>query len=207
MIQAVSIRTGAQVARRAREFGGDLNRALATTSTEAGLVLLATWQRRLAGTGTGDTLRSRTGNTRRQLRVSAPRTRGDDAFVVVGAAGTSGRILRAHEEGKTIRPRLRQWLTIPMGAAKTRAGVARGPARSFPDAFFVRGRGGGQRLFIVREKTKGAGKGSLELLFVLVKRVKLPKRRTAEASKREAEPKIVALFRGAVSLAVRKANG
>ena len=60
---------------------------------------------------------------------------------------------RIHESGGTIRPTKRQWLTIPLGAAKTAGGALRGGALSFDNTFFIRSRKG--NLLIVREK--GAG--------------------------------------------------
>jgi len=38
-----------------------------------------------------------------------------------------------HEHGGTVRPTKSKWLTIPVGPALTASGVAKGPARSFPD--------------------------------------------------------------------------
>jgi len=204
MFDIVFTRAPALVAGRIRKADAVLDREEREATVASGNHVLRVWQHRLVGSGSDDTLHSRTGNTRRQLRVSPPKKDGISWSIRVGAAGTSGKILRAHEEGATIRPKNRKFLTIPLGPAKTGAGVARGPARSFPDTFFLRF---GGKLFLMRQKTKGRGKGSLEALFVLVTRVKLPKRRTAYRTSKDAAPKIRELYGRAVALAVRAANG
>jgi hypothetical protein len=57
---------------------------------------------------------------------------------VTGAVHNAPPYAAIHEEGGTIRPNKRKWLTIPLDAAKTAAGVSRGAAPSFDDAFFIR---------------------------------------------------------------------
>lgn len=82
---------------------------------------------------------------------------------------------RVHNEGLTIVPRQKKWLTIPLRAAGNRGtlnlranrGGAR--ARHYTKTFFLR-RGG--RLFLMQRDRPGA----LRALFLLVKKVQMPRR-------------------------------
>jgi len=71
------------------------------------------------------------------------------------------------ERGGTVRPRLSQYLTIPLDAANTAAGVARGRARDFDDTFIARSKLG--NLIIFQKKGKG-----ITPLFLLKKSVEIP---------------------------------
>lgn len=79
--------------------------------------------------------------------------------------GSSDKVLSyaaAQEFGATIRPRNRQYLTIPLAAAKTAAGVARGSARDYPNTFIAKG--------IIFQRQAG---GPPLPLFKLAKQVKI----------------------------------
>ena len=76
-------------------------------------------------------------------------------------------VATTHEKGATIRGR--PWLTIPLRAAMTPAGVVRGPARSFPNTFIIRSRGG--NLLIMQSRGTGAVP-----LFLLKRKVEIPAR-------------------------------
>lgn len=82
---------------------------------------------------------------------------------------------RIHEgwpDGRTstrIVPTRGQYLTIPLAAAKTPAGVTRGRARDFPDTFVARSRRG--QLFIFQRQGT-----AIVPLFLLVKEVVIPAR-------------------------------
>lgn len=69
----------------------------------------------------------------------------------------------------TIRPRNAQYLTIPLAAAKTPAGVPRGRARDFPDTFVRRSQRG--KLIIFQQTGNG-----IVPLFLLAKEVVIPAR-------------------------------
>jgi hypothetical protein len=80
------------------------------------------------------------------------------------------KITNAHERGATIVPRKRQWLTIPLKAAKTPSGQPRKRrARDWGNTFIARSRKGGRVIFQRR------GRRAVPL-YVLVKRVRLPAR-------------------------------
>jgi hypothetical protein len=88
--------------------------------------------------------------------------------------GTEGRVGpkgppygRIQELGGEVRPVTRQWLTIPLEAAKTRAGVGRGRALDFQDTFFLRSRAGN----LILAMKNGTG---ITPLFVLKKQVRVP---------------------------------
>lgn len=89
---------------------------------------------------------------------------------------------KIHEFGGTIRPKNKQWLTIPIGKNLTPSGVPRFLPREVPNSFFVRTMGG--KLFIASRALKGAGKGKsgpaartrMDLMYLLVKRAQIPKR-------------------------------
>jgi len=89
---------------------------------------------------------------------------------------------RVQEHGAKIRPVAKQFLTVPLEAAKTAKGVTRGPARSFSNSFLLKlgARPNTPRdmkqfgsWFIVRP---GSGPAGLEWLFQLRKEVEVPGR-------------------------------
>lgn len=76
---------------------------------------------------------------------------------------------RIHEFGGVIRAKGAKYLTIPLPAAKTASGVAKGPARSFPNTFVKQSKAGNLIIF-------QSNKDKLVPLFVLKKQVTIPKR-------------------------------
>ena len=164
--------------------------------------------------GTNDTqLAGRTG----QLASS---TRAINATIEDGGARVSGGInfgqkyARVHIGPKgqitTIRPVNRQWLTIPLGAAKTSSGALRGAAQSgmYGQTFFANSKAGNLILFgkLAYQKGKRAGQthGDIVPLFVLKKEVKVKARLHPKDMFEWVQPKIVseiketiALYRGA----------
>lgn len=84
-----------------------------------------------------------------------------------------------HEFGGTITPKRAQWLTVPLPAAMTPAGVVKGRARDFPSTFVARSRAGNLIIF-----QRGVG-GGVTPLFVLKKKVTIPARRWASISVEE----------------------
>jgi hypothetical protein len=71
------------------------------------------------------------------------------------------------ETGGTVTPKRVKWLTIPLQAALTPAGVPRGRARDFQNTFFAYSKAGNLILFQRQGK-------SIVPLFVLKKSVKVP---------------------------------
>jgi hypothetical protein len=92
-----------------------------------------------------------------------------DLTVGVIRPGSNASVLRyagTHEFGATVKPRNARFLAIPLAAAKTGRGVARGTPRSFPDTFIAPGPFGG--LFIMQRVGPGRkGAGNILPLFVL----------------------------------------
>jgi hypothetical protein len=78
-------------------------------------------------------------------------------------------VARVQEEGAIIRPVRAKYLTVPLPAALTAAGVLRARARDWPNTFIVRTKKGG--LFIAHQVG-----GKPEFLFALKKEVKVPPR-------------------------------
>jgi phage gpG-like protein len=75
-----------------------------------------------------------------------------------------------HETGGTITPKRVNWLTIPLRAALTPAGMPRGRARDFENTFFAYSKAGNLILFQLKGKKAVA-------LFLLKKSVTIPARR------------------------------
>lgn len=107
----------------------------------------------------------------------------------------------------TIRPKVKQWLTIPLDAAKTKAGVARGAAKSgiWGETFFRREVDDeGKPILILygkkvsqRGRYAGQTRGGIVPLFRLVKEVKIPARVDPRELARWIEPKLTEAFREA----------
>lgn len=95
-----------------------------------------------------------------------------------------------------ITPVRSQYLTIPLDAAKTPAGVARGRARDFPDTFFGRSRRG--QLFLFQKQGK-----EIVPLFLLVKEVVIPARPALRPTLERFIPLIVADLGKGLAEAVR----
>jgi len=153
--------------------------------------------------GTSDTaLAVRTGNLRSQCRALRIT---ESANSVEGGIGFGTSYAAAHIGPKgqvtTIRPMRGQWLTIPLDAAKTKAGVPRGSAKSgmWGETFFSRSEKGNLILFgrKVAQKGKHAGesRGKVLPLFRLVKQVKVKARVHPEAILAFERPHLVGAFR------------
>jgi len=119
---------------------------------------------------TGAVLHRRTGNLARavgwELQQGAEKVTGRVGIIKQGPALKYSMI---HMSGGVLRPTHGQWLTIPLPAMLTSAGVARGTARSVPNSFFIRSKRG--NLLLVRKRP-----GGIEPLFVLKREVRIPKR-------------------------------
>jgi hypothetical protein len=140
-------------------------------------------KRHLAGGTTETRLRVRTGRLRAStvpipIRRTPTSITGGVQFGTVYArthVGPKGQIT-------TIRPVRAKWLTIPLEAAMTKAGVARGAARSgmWGETFVARSRKGNLILFGKRVIQKGSRSGEttgkIQPLFLLKKEVKIKAR-------------------------------
>lgn len=119
------------------------------------------------------------GKSRKKLNVRSGRLRSSlnwhyqrDGLTHKGIIGSNVIYARIHEEGGTIRPVSRQWLTIPLQAVKTKAGVTRWGAGDLGAArTFVKQLKDG-RLFIFGK----VGKDRIVPLFRLVRQVEIPPR-------------------------------
>jgi len=119
---------------------------------------------------TGSVLHRRSGNLARQVAF----TLAEGTDTVTGRVGVikQGPALayaNMHMTGGRIVPKRGQYLTIPLPAALTSAGVPRFTARQVPNAFFIKSKRG--NLLLVRKRA-----GGIEPLFVLKREVHLPKR-------------------------------
>lgn len=115
--------------------------------------------------------------------------RGEVSEVVIGTNVSGAQIdvpyASAHEEGATITPKTKQWLTIPLGGYK-------GTARNIPQdkSFFLRTVTGN---LLLCEKTGKTGR-AWKARFMLVKSVRLPARRWFTKSLREQMPGLAGLM-------------
>lgn len=100
----------------------------------------------------------------------------------------------------TIRPKSGQYLTIPLMAAKTPSGDARGSARSgmWGETFFARSKKGNLILFgkrvVQKGKSSGQTRGDVVPLFLLVKQVKVKARVHPEEILAWEKPRMIAAF-------------
>lgn len=140
----------------------------------------------MSGPTSGRSLRTRTGALRRGIRFAGVTTEPTGLVAKV----TSDRKYIATHFGprgsvKTIRPKNAKALTIPLAAALTSAGVAKGTARNGPwgkTVIIPTKRQGNTTAIIygVRQKQSGknvgTGYGGLVPLFALMKSVRIPAR-------------------------------
>jgi len=122
--------------------------------------------------------------------------RGASLNQLVGLYFTNLVYAPVQERGATISARRARYLTIPLDAAKTPAGVARGPARSFPNTFFLRSSRGNLLLMQRRPGQKAVP------LFLLKRSVKVPPRLGLEAEWRAFRPHVVEKLRQATRRAL-----
>lgn len=105
----------------------------------------------------------------------------------VGAARKRLPYADIHETGGTIRPRHKKYLTIPLKAAKTPAGVTRAPALDWNNTF-------------IRNKIIYQKRGDkIVALFALKKQVTIPARRYLSRTYRQMKGRIMKALRGAIA--------
>jgi hypothetical protein len=151
--------------------------------------LLATHAKKFMQGGTTSThLRKRSGRLQTSTHQISVKKEGDSLIggIRIGTAYAGVHIARAGNEGMstTIRPKHGKYLTIPLPAAMTPAGVSRGSARSFPNTFIRTSKKGNPIIF----QTKG--KGKIVPLFLLVKKVTIPSRINASSLVAWIKPKL-----------------
>lgn len=122
-------------------------------------------------------LRRRTGFLARSTFFQSLRATKSQVYVSVVTAHYGP----VHEYGATIKPRRKKWLTVPLPAAQTPAGVTRYAAPDYPGAFLIKSRTG--KLFIVK---RGKKPGKLDFLFALKKEVKIPARKWFSTAAKQA---------------------
>lgn len=135
----------------------------------------------------GQKLKVRTGNLRRSLQESRAKKverRGDN---VIGTVGTNMEYAAIHEYGGTIRPKKSKYLAVPLKAALTAKGVARGGPRDFKDTFFAMSKKGNLIMF-------GKSMGKIIPLFAMKKEIKIPKSPFMKPSLEEKTSDIIKFF-------------
>jgi hypothetical protein len=151
------------------------------------VVLLKTYVRKeyLTGGTTRDKLAVRTGNLRASTRELPVVEKGDSVESGLGfGTGYAKTHIGPAGQISTIRPKKGKFLAIPLDAALTPSGVAKGSPRSgiWGDTFVFRLRDGSGRLMLFGKKIvqKGAkagqARGNIVPLFLLVKQVRVPTR-------------------------------
>jgi len=122
---------------------------------------------RFTGTTGPRSLHTRTGRLVRSLVAKVEEVPSG----IVGRIGSNVVYAPTHEFGATITPKRSQYLTIPLAAAKTAAGVARfASAKQVPGLIFLT-RPGRNPLLVQRD-----GRGGVIPYYVLVKSVTIPPR-------------------------------
>lgn len=128
-------------------------------------------QRNLAGT----ILNRRTGNLAARTRVTKATVTGRQVSITISTNGVPYALI--HETGGTIRPREKQFLTIPLPGALTPSGVLRksaGELQQNPAPF--------DTTFIHDGTIIGERNDKLTPLFILRKKVEIPARRWASSA-------------------------
>lgn len=144
---------------------------------------------------------ARSGQTLGRLSPGRVWTSGTVAF---GAVGHPDKHVEALEFGYTIRPTSGQFLRVPTINALTASGVDRYTGmsiRQIPGARIIRTKAG--KLWAVR--TVGSGRGArTELLYLLVRSVKMPEKRVFETVRNELADPIRALFESEVDVVLER---
>ena len=127
------------------------------------------WVRHFSASAFAGPLNVRTGTMRRAFTSVAVGSTASSLRFITGTMKNDVPYAAIHEHGGTIRPTKAKFLTIPLEAAKTAAGVARGGARFFENTFFMRSKAG--NLFLMQRDGN-----EVRPLFLLKKEVYIPPR-------------------------------
>ena len=148
-----------------REVPVDLHRELLAGIKTHHRRFLGVFKRtRMRKSKSGDGVQTRSGALRRSFDNAWGGSDLDSMFVQTFSAGVPYASIQ--EEGGTITPKRGNWLTIPLDAAKTAAGVTRKPARQWNDTFFRKSKAG--NLILFQKKPN-----EIVPLFLLLKKVVL----------------------------------
>lgn len=121
----------------------------------------------------------------------------ETAVGAAGSIGTNNPYARIQEEGGTVKPVSAQMLAIPLGPAKTAAGVSRfSSPRQVPGLFMIKSRAG--NLLLV----KAAGRGALEAWYVLKTQVRIPASRYLTKAAEATQPKATPIMDAAIGEAI-----
>ncbi len=180
-----------------RKLSGLSPRDKAGAIYRAFLNMVLSVERSLKENVSGAILNVRSGRLRSSI---GSRVSGKDSAVygVVGSGVRQGERVpyaNIHETGETITPRRVKWLTIPLEAALTPSGVARGKARDFADTFFA---WRGDNLFLFQKK----GKDDIVPLFILKKSVDIPARRYMSQTLAEMKPRMMTIMSSGIKEAI-----
>lgn len=148
----------AQFAADLRKTGDPRQLRAAIQRELGGVALKAQRESRLLATSR---LKVRTGKLRQSI-YSGTRLKGATVEAYIGSKTPYAAI---QERGGIVRPRTARMLAIPLGAAKTRAGVNRQGPRDYADLFLIKSRG---KLLLVRKVGDG-----IEPMFLLVHQTKI----------------------------------
>lgn len=153
---------------------------------------------RTSGPTTPESLSVRTGQLRRSIRSRTTSQRGTSVTLEM-SIGANAPYARIHEFGGVITPKRTKNLAIPVGPAKTRAGVARfggGPASILTGLKFIVNRKTGKKLLVQAGRSK---KQKMIVMYVLVPSVTIPPRlgffKTVKAVIDRMRPRIQALLK------------
>jgi len=122
--------------------------------------------------GEGSPLHARTGQLARDIILSTEEANAvqEVGDTIIGIIGSNLPYARIHEFGGTIQPKKAKWLTIPTQFNLTERGIMRIPPRQVKGAFFVKVE---NNLIMFGESPVESG---IVPMFVLKKRVDIPKR-------------------------------
>jgi len=161
--------------------------------------LLETYTKQLMKGGTTSThLRYRSGRLSGSTKAIVVKKTADGVYtggIQIGTAYAGIHIARPGQEGGStvIRPKNKKFLTIPLPAALTPAGVLRGSAMSglYHNTFIQRSKAGNLIIFGAMKQVQFAGqKQKIVPLFLLVKKVTVPFRINASSLLNWIKPKM-----------------
>jgi len=158
---------------------------------------------RIGSTGSGLSVRS--GLTRASITGGGRIFRSND--IVTSAVGSAQKHLKDHEDGGVFPGRSpKGFARVPTAAAQTAAGVDRYAGQSIrdiPGSFLLRSKTG--RLWAARN-AGGRNSARVELLYLLVKSVRLKPKHIFGRVADRSRPKVVQLIGAEASLVVGRAN-
>lgn len=128
-----------------------------------------------------DRLNVRSGRLRNSITTKMV-SRGNEHAGIIGSNVIYARI---HEEGGEIKPVNVKYLTIPLPAAKTKAGVARGGARSYDDTFVKKSKAGNLIIF------QKQGKQIVPLFLLRDRPIEIPERPYLMPALEAIKPRVV----------------